>query len=56
MTLTPLTIARGDALHTTCTYDNTDGRPVRYGESTFDEMCFVVLFYTPYDGLNGCVN
>ena len=40
----------------TCTYDNTTDHDVKYGESTSDEMCYLVLFYTPFDRLNGCVN
>lgn len=40
----------------TCTYDNTTDHDVSYGESTNDEMCYLVLFYTPFDRLNGCVN
>lgn len=40
----------------TCTYDNTTNAAVTYGESTTNEMCYLVLFYTPFDRLNGCVN
>jgi len=40
----------------TCTYDNTTDHDVQYGESTNNEMCYLVLFYTPFDRLNGCVN
>ena len=39
-----------------CTYDNTTDHDVSYGESTTNEMCYFVLFYTPFDKLNGCVN
>jgi hypothetical protein len=49
-------IVPGDFLRATCTYDNTDGHDIHYGESTFDEMCFVVLFYTPFDTLGACLN
>ena len=54
MQMQTMTVNPGDFLKTTCTYDNTDGKPVSYGESSFDEMCFMVLFYTPFDHLGGC--
>jgi len=56
MTPQVIKVAKGDFLRATCTYDNTDGTPVTYGESTFNEMCFMVLFYTPYDTLGACIN
>ncbi len=49
-------VTTGDFLRATCMYDNTDGHDISYGESTLDEMCFMVLFYTPFDHLNGCVD
>ncbi|MCU1283538.1 MAG: hypothetical protein JWM53_7084 [bacterium] len=51
-----MTLNAGDFVGATCTYDNTTGAPVTYGESTKNEMCFFVLFYTPFDHLNGCLN
>jgi hypothetical protein len=56
MKLMDLSVKSGDFLRATCTYDNPGASPVAYGESTYDEMCFMVLFYTPFDHLNGCVN
>ncbi len=56
MTLQNLKVNKGDFLRATCTYDNTDGTMVTYGESTFNEMCFMVLFYTPFDNLGACIN
>jgi hypothetical protein len=56
MKMTSYRINAGDFLRTTCVYDNTDGKPVTYGESSYDEMCFMVLFYTPFDRLGGCIN
>lgn len=49
------TINKGDYLAATCTFDNPTAAPVSYGESTKDEMCYFVLFYTPFDHLDGCV-
>jgi hypothetical protein len=42
----------GDVLTSYCTYDNTSGQTVRFGESTDDEMCFTDLFYYPAQGAN----
>jgi hypothetical protein len=41
-----------DILTTYCTYDNTTGQPVGFGESSSDEMCFTDLFYYPAQGAN----
>jgi hypothetical protein len=40
----------GDTLKTECTYNNTTGAAVRFGESSDDEMCFTDLFYYPAQG------
>jgi hypothetical protein len=40
----------GDVLTTYCTYDNTTGSTVRFGDSSDDEMCFTDLFYYPAQG------
>lgn len=48
-------IVPGDRLDLTCTYTNTTGKPVPYGESSDEEMCFFILFYYPYDHIDGCV-
>ncbi len=37
----------GDYLRGTCTFDNPSGSKVVFGESTNDEMCFVVVFAYP---------
>jgi hypothetical protein len=52
----PLTINTGDFLRATCTYNNPGATDVVYGESSMNEMCYMVLFYTPYDHLDGCIN
>lgn len=40
----------GDVLTTYCSYNNTTGAVVRFGESSNDEMCFSDLFYYPAQG------
>jgi hypothetical protein len=39
-----------DTLTTHCTFNNTTGATVRFGESSDDEMCFTDLFYYPAQG------
>lgn len=51
-----LTLEAGDFVGATCAYDNDSDSAVAYGESTKNEMCYFVLFYTPFDHLDGCVN
>ena len=51
-----MTLNAGDFVGASCTFDNTTGSDVTYGESTTNEMCFFVVFYTPFDHLNGCLN
>jgi hypothetical protein len=50
------TIQPGDTLHAVCHYNNPTDSPVVYGESTQNEMCFFVMFYYPFTGLDGCIN
>jgi hypothetical protein len=40
----------GDTLTTECTFNNTTGATVRFGESSDDEMCFTDIFYYPAQG------
>ncbi|HUH03345.1 MAG TPA: hypothetical protein VML75_15215 [Kofleriaceae bacterium] len=40
-------LAAGDQLTVTCTYDNTTGQTVTFGESSDDEMCFLGLAVYP---------
>jgi hypothetical protein len=42
----------GDKIKTTCIYNNTTGRTIRFGESTEDEMCFNFSRYIPMGALN----
>jgi hypothetical protein len=39
-----------DTLTTHCTYNNTTGNIVRFGDSSDDEMCFTDIFYYPAQG------
>ncbi|MBS1121115.1 MAG: hypothetical protein H6Q90_3343 [Deltaproteobacteria bacterium] len=48
--VSPTELRPGDVLSTQCTYDNTTGAPVQFGESSDDEMCFTDLFYYPAQG------
>ncbi len=40
----PIELAVGDKISTTCTYDNTTGSQIKFGEATTDEMCFGFLY------------
>jgi hypothetical protein len=42
----------GDTLTTYCTFNNTTGANVSFGESSDDEMCFTDLYYYPAKGAN----
>jgi len=42
----------GDTLTTYCTFNNTTGATVGFGESSDDEMCFTDLYYYPARGAN----
>jgi hypothetical protein len=48
----PLSLAAGDVITTTCTWDNTTGNPVASGASTFLEMCFGIVYRYPRLGQN----
>jgi len=48
-------VKKGDTLHLRCRWDNETDKILKYGESTFDEMCAFVWYYTPYDKIDGCV-
>ena len=43
----PLTVGSGDSVRTTCSFNNTTGDTVVFGESSTQEMCFNFLFYYP---------
>lgn len=43
----PFTLARGDAVNLSCTWNNPTTSPLRWGEGTDDEMCFAYVYATP---------
>jgi hypothetical protein len=51
-----MTVTKDDTLGLACKHQNTLGKTIEYGESSDDEMCATVFYYTPYDNLDGCVN
>ena len=55
--VTPITmqIRKGDTISLDCEHDNDSDKPVVYGESSDTEMCAVVFYYTPFNGLDGCI-
>lgn len=48
-------VKKGDNVHLKCSWNNESDKTLKYGESTFDEMCAFVWYYTPYDKIDGCV-
>ena len=49
-------IPSGGGFDFTCTWDNTTGSAVTFGESATDEMCFFWLYYYPSQGSKVCVH
>jgi hypothetical protein len=45
-------VSAGDKVRVTCTYVNTAGEPVRYGDGPNSEMCFAGLYRYPAMGSN----
>ncbi|MEM9454844.1 MAG: hypothetical protein AAGF11_11740 [Myxococcota bacterium] len=52
----PIQIMPGDAIRTTCTYDNPYDFPVRFGEGTEDEMCFNFVMAYPIENVGDSRN
>jgi hypothetical protein len=52
---TPLFIAKGTPTRITCTYDNSTTSTVTYGESSYNEMCYLAMFVPGKSGAFGCV-
>jgi hypothetical protein len=50
-----LTLNAGDVTRVTCHYENTTDHTVTFGESTHDEMCFLVGFAADRSTVGGCV-
>lgn len=51
----PLQLKAGTKTRITCSYDNNTAKEVDFGESSHDEMCFLVTFARDRTGLDGCV-
>lgn len=51
-----LKVAAGDHVQSTCRWNNPNATEVKFGESSNDEMCFTVMFYSPFTGLDGCID
>jgi hypothetical protein len=49
------TVTPSDTISVRCTYDNPNDTAVNYGESSLDEMCVGVFYYTTSAGLDGCI-
>ncbi len=50
----PLVTAQGDQLHVACSYMNTTGNVVTFGESTKNEMCFAMTYVYPAPSTPTC--
>jgi len=50
----PLTFNEGEGLRLVCNYNNTTDRTLRFGESFFQEMCFLWAYYYPSQGFHVC--
>jgi hypothetical protein len=50
----PLKMAAGDTIEVACTFDNTTGEELHFGESSKDEMCIAALARFPAGGLSTC--
>lgn len=48
-------LSAGDDLRLSCVHDNPSPKQIGWGESSDDEMCIAVVYYTPYEELNGCL-
>jgi len=44
----------GDVTRVTCNYENTTDETITFGESTKNEMCFLVGFAADRAGTGGC--
>lgn len=53
--LIDLTLNAGDVTKVTCHYENTTDQTVTFGESTHNEMCFLVGFAADHATMSGCV-
>lgn len=54
LALDPLDLQVGDSITTECTYENTTGSKITFGESSDTEMCFSIWFRYPATGNSFC--
>jgi hypothetical protein len=52
--LIDLTLEPGDVTRVRCSYDNPHDETITFGESTKNEMCFLIGFAANREGLSGC--
>jgi hypothetical protein len=52
--LDPLALKKGDTMLVECTYENTTGQTLHFGESTKDEMCLAGMARYPAGGKIAC--
>ena len=51
---TPITVPKGKKTQITCSYNNTTANKVTFGESSLDEMCYLVGYIRGKEGAFGC--
>lgn len=49
------TLSPSDQVSLRCFHNNPTDLTIPWGESSDNEMCAMVLYYTPFDALDGCV-
>lgn len=52
--LDPIALVEGDTIEIECTYENTTGQTLHFGESSNDEMCIAGLARFPAGGKDAC--
>ncbi len=52
----PITLSPGDSITSECTWMNTTGQTVRWGDSSTSEMCFGIMYRYPAVGDDFCDN
>jgi hypothetical protein len=53
--LLDLKLNAGDVTRVTCNYQNTTDQTITFGESTHNEMCFLVGFAADRESTSGCL-
>lgn len=56
LSFAPVQLAVGDKIDTECTWNNTTGTTVGYGESSTTEMCYSILYRFPRGDEEFCTN